>query len=67
MAWNTRRYRVVSKSRHVRLMGRSTTAGFHIYGNISTEALLEAATEALLASRVAKPTWRCIPTAARIS
>jgi glutathione S-transferase len=35
------------KHRPVRLMGRSTPSGFHIYGDISTEALLEAATEAL--------------------
>jgi hypothetical protein len=38
---------LTQKHRHVRLVGRSTPAGFHIYGNVSTEALVEAATEAL--------------------
>jgi hypothetical protein len=39
---------LAQKNRQLRLMGRSTPAGFHIYGNVSTEALLEAVTEALL-------------------
>ncbi len=38
---------LAEKNRHVRLIGRSSPAGFHVYGNISTEALTEAATEAL--------------------
>jgi hypothetical protein len=39
---------LAEKNRHIRLVGRSTPAGFHIYGTIGTQALLEAATEALL-------------------
>ena len=38
---------LAERNRHIRLIGRSTPAGFHVYGNISTEALTEAAAEAL--------------------
>jgi hypothetical protein len=38
---------LTEKNRHLRLVGRSTPAGFHIYGDVSTDALTEAANEAL--------------------
>jgi hypothetical protein len=38
---------LAEKNRHLRLVGRSTPTGFHIYGEISTDALTEAATQAL--------------------
>ena len=39
---------LTEKYRQVRLVGRSTPDGFHIYGTIGTDALHEAAAEALL-------------------
>lgn len=38
---------LAEKYRGIRLMGRSTPAGFHIYGHVSTDALREAVGEAL--------------------
>ena len=38
---------LAQKNRYLRLVGRSTPAGFHIYGEVSTDALKEAVTEAL--------------------
>ncbi len=38
---------LAQQNSQLRLVGRSTTAGFHIYGPVSTDALYAAATEAL--------------------
>ncbi len=38
---------LTQRNRQIGLVGRSTPNGFHIYGNVSTEALRDAAAEAL--------------------
>ena len=38
---------LTQRNRQIGLVGRSTPGGFHIYGNVSTEALRDAAAEAL--------------------
>ncbi len=38
---------LTQRNRQIGLVGRSTPSGFHIYGNVSTEALRDAAAEAL--------------------
>ena len=39
---------LAQKNRHLRLVGRSTPAGFYVYGNVNTDALRVAAAEALV-------------------